>query len=323
MFRPLEKRAHRSPAAPFFDKEEIMSRRSGMTLTELLVVIAIVAVLLALLLPAVQKAREAAARIQSMNNLKQIVLAAQNYASTNEGRLPRLTGTVIENPISSIRSVFIMIMPYLDEGNIYAGYMNSLTGRISSAYVIKTYLDPSDPTIHNSDDAMGSSSYAANAQAFSKYPAIPRTFTDGTSNTITFAQHYAYMCGRTRFSWFSIIPDAGVGNSSSAFHRASFADNGPLIWADAPGVPRSDFQDAYPLTDGSPPTSTSSIPGLTFQVAPKVSACDPRIAQTPYAGGMLVALADGSVRTLSAGMSQATYWAAVTPSGGEILGADW
>jgi hypothetical protein len=210
--------------------------------------------------------------------------------------------------------MWIMIMPYLDEGNIYAGYLNSSTEGFSSGYVIKTYLDPSDPTIHW-DDAMGWSSYAANAQAFSADPAMSR-FTDGTSNTIAFAQHYAYECAGTDFCWFSLSPNY-------TFHRATFADNGPLIWAAAPGIPRSAFRDAYPLTGGNAPTSSSSIPGLTFQVAPKVSACDPRIAQTPYAGGMLAALADGSVRTLSAGMSEATYWAAVTPSGGEVLGADW
>ena len=49
----------------------------------------------------------------------------------------------------------------------------------------------------------------------------------------------------------------------------------------------------------------------------------PSIAQTPHSAGMLVALADGSVRTLAPSMSPATYWGAVTPNGGEALGSDW
>ena len=63
--------------------------------------------------------------------------------------------------------------------------------------------------------------------------------------------------------------------------------------------------------------------GLTFQANPPVGACDPRIPQSPHAGGMLTALADGSVRVLAASVSEATFWAAVTPRGGEVLGNDW
>jgi prepilin-type processing-associated H-X9-DG protein len=60
-----------------------------------------------------------------------------------------------------------------------------------------------------------------------------------------------------------------------------------------------------------------------FQVRPTEEECDPRLASTPFSGGLNVALADGSVRTLSPGMSQKTWWAACTPMGGEVLGADW
>src|SRR5262249_18691876 len=64
-------------------------------------------------------------------------------------------------------------------------------------------------------------------------------------------------------------------------------------------------------------------PGSIFQVQPTPGNCDPTRASTAHAGGMMVCLADGSVRTLAPSLSGATWWAAVTPSGGEVLGPDW
>ena len=90
------------------------SRRSaGFSLIELLVVIAITGIMIGLLLPAVQKVREAAARAQCMNNEKQISLAIHNYATSHDGNFP----PAVDCPVSTV-SIFFIILPYLEQGNI-------------------------------------------------------------------------------------------------------------------------------------------------------------------------------------------------------------
>jgi type II secretory pathway pseudopilin PulG len=274
-----------------------------MTLLELLVVIAIIGVLLGLLLPAVQKVREAALRTQSTNNLRQIITATHNFASDHQDRLPTIDGS--PGGPNPGQSLWIALLPYIDQGNAYAGYLGKLR-RVYSVN-IKTYISPADPTFTGT--VTGITSYAANAQAFWGSPGLARTFADGTSNTLAFAEHYAQNCDYTGF-YFGVSDDSGV-------HRATFADGGPTINGGA------NDGDYYPITTGSPPTS-QWLDGLTFQVAPKPGPdCNTHMAQTPHRSGMLVAIADGSVRQLAPAMSPTTYWAAVTPARGELLGPDW
>ncbi|WP_197530807.1 DUF1559 family PulG-like putative transporter [Bythopirellula polymerisocia] len=94
----------------------------GFTLVELLVVIAIIGVLVALLLPAVQAAREAARRAQCSNNLHQMGLGAQNYASTHNS-LPTGYGRTLEHIEENVNFVkhglFVDILPYMEQGNVY------------------------------------------------------------------------------------------------------------------------------------------------------------------------------------------------------------
>jgi prepilin-type N-terminal cleavage/methylation domain-containing protein/prepilin-type processing-associated H-X9-DG protein len=157
-------------------------RRSGFTLIELLVVIAIIAVLIGLLLPAVQKVREAAARMKCANNLKQIGLAAHNYESTF-GYLPPQYGTAT-SPSGAVgsndASPQALILPYVEQANKYNQFnfnfktwndkelYNPNTGAVVPGAVanpnvnllartqdIPFYLCPSDPssTQRGSDDS--------------------------------------------------------------------------------------------------------------------------------------------------------------------------
>jgi len=111
--------------------------RGGFTLIELLVVIAIIAVLIGLLLPAVQKVREAAARMKCANNLKQLGLAAHNYASSHNGVLPpgylgtypnlgAPTGSPTPGYPGQFVGVLAILLPYVEQDNLYRNMLNGM-----------------------------------------------------------------------------------------------------------------------------------------------------------------------------------------------------
>src|SRR5687768_17208030 len=97
----------------------IRSSRRGFTLIELLVVIAIIAILIGLLLPAVQKVREAAARVQSQNNLKQIGMAANTYYSTHDCLPPMFGSVPARSPNLAGGSVVYHLLPYLEQSALH------------------------------------------------------------------------------------------------------------------------------------------------------------------------------------------------------------
>jgi prepilin-type N-terminal cleavage/methylation domain-containing protein len=317
--------------------------RSAFTLIELLVVIAIIAILIGLLLPAVQKVREAAARTQSTNNIKQLSLAMHSYNDAI-GKLPgngSYNGQYVPQT-DMTTSWCIRILPYIEQDNLYRNFNFTLP--------IKTFIEPArgsngvaadgitgawrfegqawNPSTNPNDRNIGATTdYAANWMVikdgrWEPNPIRPsgnwscnnvsltiQGISDGSSNTVLVgSKALDRVQAQTRFggNWDETIP---VGGASGGTCR------GPAPWMpnlNALGVTQDTFwfnQISRMVQD--PPQRRNSDGSIDYnQIAGRWGG--------PYASGGLFGMGDGSVRTINYNTDPNTVIAMSTPTGGEV-----
>jgi len=326
-----------------------LRKKRGFTLIELLVVIAIIAILIGLLLPAVQKVRESANRTQCQNNLKQIGLALHNCQNA-VGKMPPATGffpSTTAGAGGAWGPITFLLLPYIEQGAIFnSSAATSTAGGSASGPVVvgqydtrcpnnalgnyagtlaapKTYICPSDPTLKDNPagigigyPAWGGSCYSANWQVFGNaknpsktnvqgwqtYPNLASSFPDGTSNTVLFAEKYAY----------GTLP----------YHSSSSYKFGGALWAnnDDPG---DLFSPGFAVTyDNGVSYDMYSPPPAMFQVKPTpwITASNVNLASTGH-DAMQVVMGDGSVHGISGSVDpNKVWWPLLTPDAGDLPG---
>lgn len=289
------------------------TQRSGFTLIELLVVIAIIALLISLLLPAVQKVREAANRMKCSNNLKQVGLAMHNYHDTNE-KFPTANSPVFG-------SAFTAILPFVEQDNIRRVYNdalaptaapnNNVTSLPVKIYICPTMQKPPAPsTAYTTHYASYGACIGSNDAWIAPAPdngAIVRSNATGSTTIVSTGTRFAdmtdgtsstLMVGEMGFQLKDYLFTSGTytgsvrgGNTSWAFGYAGYSFGSTKIMMNTIAPPT-------PVTDRLQTFRSYHVQGGNFL------------------------LCDGSVTFLRNSINPDTYRALGTREGGEVIG-DW
>ena len=331
--------------------------RTGFTLIELLVVIAIIAILIGLLLPAVQKVREAAARAKCQNNLKQLGLAVHNYEGSN-GHFPPSSvsiGTAAAQPWS----MQAFILPFVEGDNVFsridfaAGYHAGPNLANYPPWGVATLkvpllVCPSDPNDRARLNASGEVehyplSYHMNVGQYLVWNPVTRqdgggafgpnqklthgSYTDGLSNTVAMSEGKMYN-PRVHDATLPATPAATPAAVSPATSGGAWsATSGHTEWVCGRAI-HTGFTTLFTPNTRVPHTVSGVV--YDFDVSSSREGrnqTDPTYAvitaRSYHTAGVNALLMDGSVRFVTNGVSAATWRAAGTRSGGEVLGNDW
>ncbi|TWT85950.1 putative major pilin subunit [Posidoniimonas polymericola] len=295
-------------------------RRRGFTLVELLVVIAIIGVLVALLLPAVQAAREAARRSTCTNKLKQLALATQNYATTRSGELP--PGT----PGQGKHGVFTYLLPYIEQESLfdqidletttYSARNDPMRFEVVDDYVCPSY--PESPLIRDDPSASKNgalTTYQGNGGAFVEV----RQERDPSPNYGALARNGVFRWGEKNRKLREVTD--GLSNTY-LFGEFVHTDRLPGLYSELPGNIRPWM--GSPLLSGDNRVSyESKVAALTPNTPIDREADQWPFNHLPFGsfhpGGTLFSRLDGSVDFLVDGISLDLFKAGCSVSGGEVL----